>query len=116
MLWEVIEIRVLQQQRSWIKSTLDRFSIIFIPRREVRTHSPDGVHLKVFPIYIALVNEKGGFKNASVNRPISNHRKTLLSGWVGGDILGPLIFLKIVYNNKQDVLIPNMASQVVYGH
>ena len=37
-------------------------------------------------------------------------------GWVGGDILGPLIFLKIGYNNKQDVLIPNMASKVVYGH
>ena len=82
----------------------------------MRTHCPDGVQLKVFPIYIALVNENGGFKNTSVNRPFSNHRKTLLSGWVGGDILGPLIFLKIVYNNKQDVLLPNMASQVVYGH
>ena len=39
-----------------------------------------------------------------------------MGGWVGGDILGPLIFLKIVYNNKQDVLILNMASKVVYGH
>ena len=86
----------------------------------MRTHSPDGVQLKVFPIYIALVNENGGFKNTSVNRPFSNRRKTLLSGWVGGwvggDILGPLIFLKIGYNNKQDVLIPNMASKVVYGY
>ena len=39
-----------------------------------------------------------------------------VGGWVGGDILGPLIFLKIGYNNKQDVLIPNMASKVVYGY
>ena len=82
----------------------------------MRTQSPDGVQLKVFPIYIALVNENEGFKNTSVNRPFSNRRKTLLSGWVGGDILGPLIFLKIGYNNKQDVLIPNMASKVVYGY
>merc|ERR1711954_320189 len=92
---------------------------LFIPRREVRTHCPDGVQLKVFPIYIALVNEKGVFRNTNVNRPFSNRRKTLLSGWVGGwvggDILGPLIFLKIGYNNKQDVLIPNMASKVVYA-
>ena len=43
-------------------------------------------------------------------------RQPELSGWVGGDILGPLIFLKIGYNNKQDVLIPNMASKVVYGY
>ena len=63
--------------------------------REVRTHCPDAVQLKVFPIYIALVIENGGFKNTSVNRPFSNHRKTLLSDWVGGDILGPLIFVKI---------------------
>ena len=39
-----------------------------------------------------------------------------MGGWVGGEILVPLIFLKIGYNNKQDVLIPNMASKVVYGH
>ena len=39
-----------------------------------------------------------------------------VGGWVGGDILGPLIFLKIGYNNKQDVLIPNMALKVVYGY
>ena len=39
-----------------------------------------------------------------------------VDGLVGGDILGPLIFLKIEYNNKQDVLIPNMASKVVYGY
>lgn len=50
---------------------------LFIPRREVRTHSPDGVHLKVFPIYIALVNENWGFKNTNANRPFSNHRKPL---------------------------------------
>ena len=86
------------------------------PRRELRTHSPDGVHLKVFPIYIAMVNENGGFKNTSVNRPFSNRRKTLLSGWVGGDFYGSLIFLKIDYNIKQDVLIPNVALKGAYGH
>jgi len=56
---------------------------IFIPRREVLTHCPDGVHLKVFPIYIALVNENWGFKNTNVNRPFSSRRKPSLSGWVG---------------------------------
>ena len=55
----------------------------FIPRREVRTHSPDGVHLTVFPIYMPLVNENWGFKNTNVNRPFSKYRKPLLSGWVG---------------------------------
>ena len=39
-----------------------------------------------------------------------------MGGWVGGDILGHLIFLKIGCDNKQDVLIPNMASKVVYGY
>ena len=62
----------------------DYLALKFIPRREVRTQSPDGVQLKVFPIYIALVSENEGFKNTSVNRPFSNRRKTLLSGWVGG--------------------------------
>ena len=79
------------------------------PRGEVQTHSTDGVHLKVFPIYIPKVNENGGFKNTRVNRPFSNRRKTLLSGWVGGDFFGSLIFLKINYDIKHDVLIPNVA-------
>ena len=39
-----------------------------------------------------------------------------MGGWVGGDILGPLSFLKILYNNKQDVLILNIASKVVFDH
>ena len=85
------------------------------PRREVRTHSPDGVHWKVFPICIAMVNENGGFKNTSVNRPFSNRRQTLLPGWVGGDFFGSLIFLKINYDIKHDVLIPNMVSMLTYG-
>ena len=50
---------------------------LFIPSRDLRTYSPDGVHLKVFPIYIALVNENWGFKNTTVDRPFSNRRKTL---------------------------------------
>ena len=50
---------------------------MFIPRREVRTHSPDGVHLTVFPIYMPLVNENWGFKNTNVNRPFSKCRKPL---------------------------------------
>ena len=32
-----------------------------------------------------------------------------------GDQKGPSIFLKIGYSNKQDVLIPNLASKIVYG-
>ena len=39
-----------------------------------------------------------------------------VGGWVGGDILGPSIFLKFKYSNKQDVLIPNLASKVVYDY
>ena len=44
----------------------------------------DGVYLTVFPVYMWLVNENWGFKNTNVNRPFLNHRKPLLSGWVGG--------------------------------
>ena len=38
-----------------------------------------------------------------------------MGGWVGGDQKGPSIFLKIGYSNKQDVLIPNLASQILHG-
>ena len=38
-----------------------------------------------------------------------------MGGWVGGDQKGPSIFLKIEYSNKQDVLIPNLASQILHG-
>ena len=51
--------------------------------REFQT-LPRNVHLTVFPIYIELVNENWGFKNTNVNRPFSNCRKPLLSGWMGG--------------------------------
>ena len=34
---------------------------------------------------------------------------------VGGDQKGPSIFLKIGFSNKQDVLIPNLASQILHG-
>ena len=53
------------------------------PRREMWTHSPDGVHLTVSPIYMPLMNENSGFKNTNVNRPFSKYRKPLFSGWVG---------------------------------
>ena len=37
--------------------------------------------------------------------------------WVGGDILCPsILLLKFGYINKNDVLILNVASKVVYGH
>ena len=36
-------------------------------------------------------------------------------GWVVGDQKGPSIFLKIGHSNKQDVLIPNLVSKIVYG-
>ena len=39
-----------------------------------------------------------------------------VGGWVGGDKKGPSIFLKFKYSNKQDVLIPNLASKVVYAY
>ena len=38
-----------------------------------------------------------------------------VDGWVGGDQKGPSIFLNFGYINKQDVLIPNMVSKIVYG-
>ena len=49
-------------------------------------------------------------------QPYTNERASCPDGWVCGNNLGLLIFLKIGYNNKQDVLIPNMASKVVYGY
>ena len=39
-----------------------------------------------------------------------------MGGWVVGGKKGPSIFLKFKYINKQDVLIPNLASKVVYGY
>ena len=38
-----------------------------------------------------------------------------MGGWVGGDHLGPSIFLIFKYITKQTLLIPNMALKVVYG-
>ena len=38
-----------------------------------------------------------------------------MGGWVGGDQEGPSILLKIAYSTKQDVSIPNLASQVLDG-
>ena len=38
----------------------------------------------------------------------------MFSGWVGGDQNNPSIYLEIEYSNKQDVLIPNLASKIVY--
>ena len=74
----------------------------FIPRRQ----SPDGVQLKVFPIYIALVSENEGFKNTSVNRPFSNRRKTLLSGWVGGWVV---IFWVLWFFSKSGIITSKMC-------
>ena len=38
-----------------------------------------------------------------------------MGAWVGGDQKGPSIFLKNEYSNKQDVLIPNLASQILHS-
>ena len=38
-----------------------------------------------------------------------------MGGWVGGDQKGLSIFFIFEYINKQNVLILNMASKVVYG-
>ena len=40
----------------------------------------------------------------------------LMGGWMGGDQKGLLIFLIFKYINKQDVLIPNIASKVVHSY
>ena len=42
-------------------------------------------------------------------------RVVRMGGLVGGDKKGFLILLIVKYVNKQDVLIPNMVSKVVYG-
>ena len=39
-----------------------------------------------------------------------------VGGWVGGDQKGPSIFLIFKYINKQDALISNIVSKVVYVH
>ena len=39
-----------------------------------------------------------------------------VGGWLGGDQKGPSIFLIFKYVNKQDALIPNLASKVVYDN
>ena len=39
-----------------------------------------------------------------------------MGGWMGGDQKGPSIFLIFKYVNKQDALIPNLASKVVYDN
>ena len=61
-------------------------------------------------------NENGAFKNTKEDRPFLKPQKPLLSGWVGGDQKGPSIFLIFKYVNKQDALIPNLASKVVYDN
>ena len=60
------------------------YPYIVYPPKGGATHSPDGVHLTVFPIYMPQVNENWGFKNTNIDRPFSKCRKPLLSGWVGG--------------------------------
>ena len=54
-------------------------------------------------------------------KPASAGGVSCPNGWVGewmcGDILGPSILLfKLGYNNKNDVLMLDMASKVVYDH
>ena len=39
-----------------------------------------------------------------------------VGGWVDGYQNGPSILLKFRYNNKQDALIPNLASKIVFGY
>ena len=69
-----------------------------------------------------LVNQNWVFKNTGEDPPFSKSRKPLLSGWVGGlvgrlvggDQTTPSIFPISGHLNKHDVLIPNMASKIVY--
>ena len=46
--------------------------------------------------------------------PASAEGASCPDGWVGGDQNGPLILLIFKYVNKQNVLIPNMVSKLVY--
>ena len=39
-----------------------------------------------------------------------------MDGWVGSDQKGPSIFLYLHYSDKQDLLILNMASKIVYDN
>ena len=52
------------------------------------------------------------FSSGFSDKPKPERRRLELSGWVGGDQKGPSILLDFKYNNKQDVLIPNIASIV----
>ena len=59
---------------------------------------PMGSTWRSFQFILHWWTKMGGFKNTNVNRPFSNCRKTLLSGWMGGwvagDFFGPLISSK----------------------
>ena len=46
--------------------------------------------------------------------PSAEREVVRVGGWVDGDQKCPWIFLKFGYSNKHDVLIPNMASKIVY--
>ena len=39
-----------------------------------------------------------------------------MGGWVAGDQKGPSILLKFKYSNKQNAMILNLASKVVYDY
>ena len=60
------------------------------------------------------------FSHFGVQRKPYTNEARELSGWVGGlvggDQKGPPILLNFKYVNKQDALIPNLASKVVYGN
>ena len=69
---------------------------------------------------MCMRNQNRTFKNTLEDRPFLKPQKPLLYGWVGGwvdgDQKGPPILLNFKYVNKQDALIPNLASKVVYGN
>ena len=90
----------------------------FILRREEQSHR-DGVHLTVFRIYDVIDKPKLNFQKIQRASVFFKLQKPQLSGWVGGwvcDLKGPSILLKIGFSNKQDVLILNRGSKVVYDY
>ena len=50
---------------------------------------------------------------------LNTNKLNLLSEWIGGwvsdDQKCPPIYIQFEYGYKQDVLIPNKASKIVYG-
>ena len=71
---------------------------------------PMGSTWRSFQFILHWWTKMGGFKNTNVNRPFSNRRKTLLSGWVGGWVGGwVVIFLVLWFSSKSGIITSKMC-------